>query len=390
MNVAQEAELPSFFEFIRNGMNVKQSKEKNGLPITRIETISHGEVDAQRVGYAGLSRAEVEKWLLKKGDILFSHINSVEHIGKCALFDGGYDLVHGMNLLCFRPKIDRVDPNFLKWFFRSSWFRSQIMPFVNKAVNQASISIGNLNSLRVTLPPLEEQKRIAAILNEADELRRKRQRAVDRLYQLGQAIFHDMFGDPERGYKAVRLGDVAAQIDYGLTASAQESGDGPKFLRITDIQDGKVDWGTVPVCAANTKQIVDNKLASGDIVFARTGATTGKSFLIEECPDRAVFASYLIRVRPSGAVRPEYLFGFFQTKLYWNQIKNMAQGAAQPGVNSTKLKELILPLPPVELQEKFCCAYRQIKSQLVTMEKEQALLDRLCSSLQHRAFKGEL
>ncbi len=255
---------------------------------------------------------------------------------------------------------------------------------------QPNISQGTIKDTQIYLPPLGEQQRIAAILDQADELRRKRQRAIDRLNQLGQAIFHEMFGDPQLGYDNVRLEDVASQIDYGLTASAKEDGDGPKFLRITDIQDGKVDWATVPLCDATTKQIADNELHVGDIVFARTGATTGKSFLIESCPDKAVFASYLIRVRPSKAVRPEYLFGFFQTTLYWNQIQSMAQGAAQPGVNSTKLKELVLPLPPIELQKKFCDAYREIKNQLVPMYDELAAYGRLFSSLQHRAFQGEL
>ena len=82
-----------------------------------------------------------------------------------------------------------------------------------------------------------------------------------------------------------------------MTASASSQPVGPKFLRITDIQDGLVDWDAVPWCECDGRSAADARLKAGDIVFARTGATTGKSFLIRECPINAVFASYLIRVR---------------------------------------------------------------------------------------------
>jgi type I restriction enzyme, S subunit len=86
--MTEECSFGSLFQFIRNGMNIKQDKAGEGLPITRIETISAGVVDDSRVGFAGLSENECEGWLLEQGDILFSHINSVEHIGKCAVYEG--------------------------------------------------------------------------------------------------------------------------------------------------------------------------------------------------------------------------------------------------------------------------------------------------------------
>src|ERR1043166_871570 len=107
MNVV---EFGTLFEFIRNGMNVRQDKSGKGLPITRIETISDATVDPSRVGYAGLTDSDVNGWLLKPGDILFSHINSVDQIGKCAVYRGlPGKLVHGMNLLCLRSNTSRLD-----------------------------------------------------------------------------------------------------------------------------------------------------------------------------------------------------------------------------------------------------------------------------------------
>ena len=124
-----------------------------------------------------------------------------------------------------------------------------------------------------------------------------------------------------KGWRRVAIKDMADSIQYGMTASAAERKDGPRFLRITDIQDGRVDWSTVPSCDISKADIPKYRLSSGDLVFARTGATTGKSFLIGECPE-AVFASYLIRVRVSADVDSRYLSAFFQSPDYWQQIES--------------------------------------------------------------------
>lgn len=149
-----------------------------------------------------------------------------------------------------------------------------------------------------------------------------------------------------------QLSDLATSIDYGVTASASTVQNGTKFLRITDIQDGTVDWQSVPFCEAPPSKLQSARLSDGDIVFARTGATTGKSFLIQSPPNGAVFASYLIRVRPSASVNPAYLAHFFQSGDYWSQIRRKTQGAAQGGVNATSLREIQIPLPPLDEQRR--------------------------------------
>lgn len=148
------------------------------------------------------------------------------------------------------------------------------------------------------------------------------------------------------------LAQISRTIDYGVTASASHDVAGKKFLRITDIQDGSVDWASVPYCVAPESKLRSACLTDGDIVFARTGATTGKSFLIKSPPDGAVFASYLIRVKPSTEVEPAYLAHFFQSAGYWAQIRKKTQGAAQGGVNASSLSELEIPLPPLDEQRR--------------------------------------
>ena len=125
---------------------------------------------------------------------------------------------------------------------------------------------------------------------------------------------------------------------------------GPKFLRITDIQDDGVNWDSVPFCKINDTDLEKYKLIGGDIVFARTGATTGKSYFVT-CPPRSVFASYLIKVQITHkGLSPEFLYQFFQTKIYWDSINSGISGSAQGGFNATKLAELKIPLPPLSEQ----------------------------------------
>jgi restriction endonuclease S subunit len=155
----------------------------------------------------------------------------------------------------------------------------------------------------------------------------------------------------EEIFEVVVLKDIA-QINYGYTESAKHTEVGPKFLRITDIQLGKVDWDTVPYCPISSADEEKHLLKDGDLVFARTGATTGKSFLLNN-PPRSVCASYLIRVRPDvKKVLPEYLYLYFQSGQYWVDVKSGMSGTAQGGFNSSKLGALTIRIPDLATQAK--------------------------------------
>ena len=172
-------------------------------------------------------------------------------------------------------------------------------------------------------------------------------------------------------YPIVKLSSITDKVDYGLTASASDRPEGPRFLRITDLQNDRVNWNEVPSCECSPTDVIKFSLNIGDIVFARTGATTGKSFLIRELPEQSVFASYLIRVRPKAAVDPLYLSYFFRSDVYWTQIRSMAEGAAQPGVNSSKLKELKVPLPPLAEQKRIAAILD--KADALRRKRQQAI-----------------
>ena len=149
------------------------------------------------------------------------------------------------------------------------------------------------------------------------------------------------FNLPE-GWVWTKLGCITDVIQYGLSNSAESTGD-YRLLRITDIQDGYVDWESVPF--TNTDAAKKYLLHKNDIVFARTGATVCKSFLITDLQYNSVYASYLIRIRLIKGISANYIYQFFNSYCYWKQVTGKAIGVGQPNCNGTALKELFIPLP---------------------------------------------
>ncbi len=153
---------------MRNGLNCKQTKSGVGSPISRIETISDGTVNFDRVGYASISDNERSKYRLRRGDILFSHINSNVHVGKSAILDDDRELYHGVNLMLIRPSSELYD-RYLHYFFQSLYLSGYWRTICKQSVNQASVNQGDIGKVIVRYPRIEEQKRIVAILGEAFE-----------------------------------------------------------------------------------------------------------------------------------------------------------------------------------------------------------------------------
>lgn len=158
------------------------------------------------------------------------------------------------------------------------------------------------------------------------------------------------FDIPE-SWKWVRWGDLSQSIQYGYNAPAQESGR-IKMVRISDIQDGRVMWDSVPYCEIKEEDIPAYLLGSNDILFARTGGTVGKSYLVKEVPEEAIYAGYLIRTQYSSLLCPEYLKYFMESQLYWEQLRNGTIATAQPNCNGKTLSKMILPLPPIVEQKR--------------------------------------
>jgi type I restriction enzyme S subunit len=179
-----------------------------------------------------------------------------------------------------------------------------------------------------------------------------------------------------KGWAWTRLETLSNRIHYGYTASARKDLLDVRLLRITDIQDNLVDWATVPGCVISPQQVGQYQLEAGDILFARTGGTVGKTFLVEDIPVTAVFASYLIRVQPSSEMSPRYLKLFFESSLYWDQLREGARGGAQPNVNGKILGRMSVTVPPLAEQRRIVAKVDELMTLCDELEEVQETCER--------------
>ena len=177
--------------------------------------------------------------------------------------------------------------------------------------------------------------------------------------------------DTPDSWEWIYLDHISNVVHYGYTASADKNIRKVRLLRITDIQNGMVNWEQVPGCEINRAKFQLYELNVGDLLIARTGGTIGKTFLVEDLPVQAVFASYLIRVVPNINVSPNYMKVFVQSPLYWNQLHSKSSGTGQPNVNATSLKSLVLPLPPVKEQKRIVAKVDQLMALCDELESRQ-------------------
>lgn len=175
------------------------------------------------------------------------------------------------------------------------------------------------------------------------------------------------------------VNDISKSILYGVSESAKAEGK-YKLLRITDIQDNQVDWENVPYADFNEDKVPSYILHDGDIVFARTGATVGKSYLIKGLRQKSIYASYLIRVQTFDLILPEYVKLFFESGYYWEQIKLGSVGIGQPNVNGTILGNLNIPLPPFTEQKRIVLETERLFSLIDIIEKGRT---NICADIKH-------
>jgi type I restriction enzyme S subunit len=380
-------EFGSLFEFIRNGMNIKQDKSGDGLPITRIETISNSSIDPKRVGFAGLEEADSKDWFLKHGDILFSHINSVEHIGKCAVYEGLPEkLVHGMNLLCLRPDSKQLTPEFAKYLIRGQDFRAKLGAYINKAVNQASVSIGNLKGIQVTVPELEEQRRIAAILDKADALSTKRREALAQLDRLARSIFVEMFGDPAtnlKGWSVRTLKDLGKVSTGGTPPSALDDMFGGEIPFITpgDLESDKAVKRTVTLAGAQATGTV----RAGAALVCCIG-TVGKMgmALVRSSFNQQINAVewYPMHIHDQ--------YGFAVLRLFKPTIVSWASSTTIPILKKSTFEKITIPVPPIAMQEEFAKRILALRHLEKNMRSDLKVGADLFLAIQSRAFEGRL
>ena len=349
-------------EFIKNGTTATQLKIKSSKAVTRIETIAEGKVNLGKVGFVG-DAEDIERYRLITGDILFSHINSIKHIGKTALIRGSEEIYNGMNLLQIRPNTRETDPSFLHELLRSDNFRAEVRRSAKQAVNQASISIAQLQELEICLPPLSEQKKIAEILSGIDRAIEARKRTADKITTTCRFVADEILQQAKYTYGSIKIKDCANRLWQGINTAADRveyHERGVPILQAKHITSGQIDSGGARfLCEGDYSRYSCRFQPSvGDILFTNIG-TIGKSAIVTT-PSKFLVAWNIFLISPSDAIESEYLHCFMQVLDQQNYFHQHAAGNATKFINKTLISELEVPLPPREEQIKICARIKAL------------------------------
>ena len=220
-----------------------------------------------------------------------------------------------------------------------------------------------LERIRAEKAKLVKEKKIKKDKNESIIYRGDDNSYYEKMLATGEVkcIDEEIPFDVPQGWEWERWGNIAQTIQYGYNAPALEYGV-IKMVRISDIQENCVLWDNVPYCLIDENDIDTYLLKVNDILFARTGGTVGKSFLVEEVPEKAIYAGYLIRTRYSSLLNPRYMKSFMESQLYWEQLKNGTIATAQPNCNGKTLAKMLLPIPPTKEQDRIVKKLTQLSS----------------------------
>ena len=381
---------------IRNGVNCKQDKSRNGDRISRIESISDATFDLKRVGYAKLSDRDKEKYRLKKGDILFSHINSPIHVGKTAVFNCSEPVYHGVNLLLMRPR-DIVSSAYfehaLKYLFQSGYWRREC----KQSVNQASVNQKDISRVEIHYPEsLAEQQRIVGILDEAfaglATAKAKAEQNLQNTRALFESHLQSVFSQRGEGWVETTLGG-AYDVRDGTHDSPKYHATGYPLITSKNLKREGLNFNNVKFISEQdyTKINARSAVHKGDVLFAMIG-TIGNPTLVEVEPNFAIKNVALFK-NPNGQ-SGAFLKHYLDSGMVISKMMKEAKGTTQRFVGLGYLRGFPINLPSFSAQlqivKELDALAKEAQRLAAIYERKLAALEDLKKSLLHQAFNGEL
>lgn len=366
-----------------NGYAFKPSDWSNkGLPIIRIQNLTR--TNNKYNYYEG----EVsDKYIIRSGDILISWSASLgvyRWEGEKAV----------LNQHIFKVIFDKIDLDRIYFKYIVSYLLNRVKNYIHGSTMK-HITKRDFDNLKIPLPPLEEQKRIAAILGKAQALIDKRKEAIAKLDELVQSVFLDMFGDPvtnPKGFNKGKIKDLISEAKYGTSKKAEEKGSFP-YLRMNNLTyEGYMDFSDLKYINLEEKEQEKYLVRERDLLFNRTNSKelVGKTAVFEEKRPMAI-AGYLIRVRTNNQGNPYYISGYLNSRHGKLVLQNMCKNIiGMANINAQEMQNINILLPPKDLQDQYERKYKLILSKKKQMEEQLTQLETNFQSLLQRAFRGEL
>lgn len=330
---------------------------------------------------------------LKKDDILIARMP--DPIGRACLFPnmpGQYATVVDVSIL--RTDRSIADPAYVSHMINTVEFRNLIQQHV-KGSTRTRISRGNLGSLEIPLPPLEEQKRIAGILDQADALRRLRTRALEKLNTLGQAVFQEMFGKSLPSDDFVSLKDLTSKIGSGATPKGGDSAykeDGIPLIRSMNVRNGYFDKkGLAFIDEWQAKLLSNVVVQANDVLLNITGASVARVARAPNQMDGARVNQHVAIIRPDKGILPEFLEAYLLMPNVKSELLRIAEaGATRQAITKAQIQAFAVPKIDMANQKQFLKRKDEISAQERSVEMQLDKLATLFASLQSAAFQCKL
>lgn len=362
------------FYQIRNGANIRQGSSDGGYPITRIETIANDTFNRDRMGYAGITYlGKYQSYVLEDGDLLMSHINSVQYLGRTVLYEkqGDERIIHGMNLLCLKADKDIILPSYARYFFYTHYFREQLGAITKKSVNQASFAVTDLKKLKIFVVPIDEQKRIVDTLDRVKKVIALRQQQLQKLDELVKARFVELFGDPRdnpSNFEKLTLKE-SCKIITGNTPSRTVSeyyGNYIEWIKTDNIVSG-LSNPTRAIEGLSEKGSKAGRIVDRNSILMACIAGSTSSIGRVCITDRTVAFNQQI-----NAIVPEkynVLFLYVLLKISKDYLVENVNMALKGILSKLKLEEKAFIVPPIELQTQFAAFVSQTDKPKVAIQK---------------------
>jgi type I restriction enzyme S subunit len=336
----------------------------------------------------------LSSYILKTGDIVFSRVGSVDRNSLISELENGW--LFSSRLLRIRINIQNISPAYLSYHFLQESTKHRIR---SVAVGQtmASLNTTILKGIDISLPPLAEQKAIAHALSDVDNLITAIDQLITKKRNIKQGTMQELLTGKKRlpgfsgKWEVKKLGEcLTKNPEYGINAPAVAYSDNlPVYIRITDIsQDGRF----LPDKKVSVNHILSTNylLEIDDLVLARTGASTGKSYLYNTEDGELTFAGFLIRVKVNiQKLNPQYLKGFLNTKPYWNWVNMMSMRSGQPGINGKEYSQLQIPLPPLPEQKAIAEILTDMDKEIEALEKKRDKYKALKQGMMQELLTGK-
>lgn len=369
--------------------------EDTGHPYIRVTDMVPGGVDARNIQYVPEDVfPQIKNYRIFIDDIFISVAGTLGIVGKIP-----HEL-DGANLTENADRITAITCNrdFLLYNLMSPRIQGVIES--EKTVGaQPKLALGRIESFQIAIPPNgEEQKAIASALSDMDALISSMDQLIAKKRDIQQAAMQQLLTGQRRlpgfsgEWEVKRLGDcLLANPDYGINAPAVAYSDAlPTYIRITDINDDGY-FAPLPRVSVDSPMSSDYLLEEGDIVFARTGASVGKSYHYRADDGPLVFAGFLIRVRPNqGKLTPAFLAASIATESYWNWVRLMSMRSGQPGINSNEYASLPLQLPSIEEQTAIATIVTNMNTELAALKTRRDKARQLKQGMMQELLTGRI